>query len=133
MKFTLNALGTVFVKWYSEFKTLWIWWKRRWSYVYDDKLGFRCLPLLYWFCWKCLQLTSPEGRFSAKENWKSASWITLTEISCDNLCSLLLTFYVMVDNVVGIILATKFNWVFNYFYFQLFRKFGIRNLAHIVN
>ena len=42
-------------------------------------------------------------------------------------------FYVMVDNVVGIISAAKFNWVFNYFYFQLFRKFGIGNLVHNVN
>ena len=30
-------------------------------------------------------------------------------------------FYVMVDNVVGIILGAKFNWAFNYFYFQLWK------------
>ena len=37
-------------------------------------------------------LTSPKGTFSAKENWKFASWITLARISYDNLYSLLLTF-----------------------------------------
>ena len=89
VKFTLNALGIVFVKWYFEFKTLWIWWKCRWSYAYDDKLGFRyAIALLV-----LLEvLTSLEGTFSGKENWKLAFWITLAGISCDNLCSLLLTF-----------------------------------------
>ena len=50
--------------------------------VYDDKLGYRCLPLLYWFC---LVLTSPKGPSSAKEHWKYASEITLAGISCDHL------------------------------------------------
>jgi hypothetical protein len=42
----------------------------------------------------------------------------------------------MVNNDVGIILASKFNWAFYYFYFQFFnfyRKVGIGNLAHNVN
>ena len=57
--------------------------------MYDDKLGFSyAIALLV-----LLEvLTSPEGTFSAKENWKSASRITFAGISCDNLCSLLLTF-----------------------------------------
>ena len=47
-------------------------------YVYDDKLGFRfAIALLV-----LLEvLTSPEGTFSAKENWKPASWIAFAGIS----------------------------------------------------
>ena len=58
MKFTLNALGiifeSVFVKWQSGFK-LCEFGESVDGLVYDDKLGYRCLPLLYWFCW-CLQV-----------------------------------------------------------------------------
>ena len=88
-------------------------------------------PLLYWFL---EVLTSPEGTFSAKENWKSASWITLGGISCDNLCSLLLTFLLwLIMSWASIFQLLNSIGSSIIFYFQLFRKFGIHNLAHNVN